>query len=82
MSRKKGERELFGIVVQPRYVRPERREVYDAVLRARQRGATVIRQGRDRHLVKFPWANKRVVTSEVLVQLFPPPYAHPFPADE
>ncbi len=68
VRRKKGERDLFGIVLQPRLVKPEPAELYDAVLALRSSGVQVFRAGRDKHLVRPPTSSGgRKVTTPVLL---------------
>ncbi len=70
VRRKKGERELFGIIVQPRLVKPEPVELYEAVLALRRSGVQVYRAGRDKHLVRPPTSSGgRKVTTPVLLGL-------------
>lgn len=72
MARKKGERELFGIVVQPRIVSPEPVALYEAVLRARRAGLQVFRAGRDKHLVRSRTTSRaKKVTTPQLLSMFP-----------
>lgn len=67
MRRKKGERDLFGIVVQPRLVSPEPMPLYEAVMKLRSSGLQVFRAGRNKHLVRSPSAcrGKRITTEEL-----------------
>lgn len=70
MTRKRGERELFGIVIQPRRVNPEEAWVYAAVLKLRRRGLQVFRAGRDKHIVRTrPTARAKRMTTPQLVAL-------------
>lgn len=70
MTRKKGERELFGIVVQPRLVSPEPIPLYEAVLKLRRRGLGVFRAGRDKHLIREkPTCSGRKITTPQLLRL-------------
>ncbi len=70
VTRKKGERELFGIVVQPRIVSPEPVSLYAAVLRLRRRGLQVFRAGRDKHLIrKMTTCRGRKVTTPQLLAM-------------
>jgi hypothetical protein len=73
VTRKKGERELFGIVVQPRLIKPEPPELYAAVLALRRQGLTVFRAGRDRHTIreKVTGRAKRVTTPQLLLMARP-----------
>lgn len=69
MTRKRGERDLFGIVVQPRLVKPEPPELYAAVMKLRRSGLQVFRAGRDRHVIRNLGAGRgaRVTTVELFV---------------
>lgn len=68
VTRKKGERELFGIVVQPRLVNPEPVPLYEAVLKLRRQGLQVFRGGRDRHVIRDKATSRprRVTTPQLL----------------
>ncbi len=68
VRRKKGERDLFGIVIQPRTVSPERKTLYAAVLKLRRSGLQVFRAGREKHLVRAPTATSgtRISTAQLL----------------
>lgn len=67
VRRKQRERDLFGIVVQPRLVKPEDPELYAAVMKLRRSGLQVFRAGRDRHVVRPLGAGrgKRITTPEL-----------------
>lgn len=67
MRRKKRERDLFGLVVQPRLVKPEPTPVYDAVMKLRRSGFQVFRAGRDRHVIRLQAASsgKKITTEEL-----------------
>lgn len=68
VSRKKCERELFGIVLQPRVVAPEKPLVYAAVLALRRKGLQVFRAGRQQHLIcnATTCRGRKVTTPELL----------------
>lgn len=72
MTRRRHLRTLFETPVQPRLVKPEAPEVYDAVLRARKCGWRVFRAGRDRHYVRKPWGWAGKVSTAALLADFPP----------
>lgn len=53
--------ELFDIVPQPRNVKPEPREVYDAIVKLRKSGLVVLRRGRTAHAIyKRNWGLRLV----------------------
>lgn len=67
VRRKKGERDLFGVTVQPRLVAPEPKPLYAAVMKLRRSGLQVFRAGRDKHVVRRHGASsgKRINTEEL-----------------
>lgn len=75
VRRKKGERDLFGVVVQPRLAKPEPPELYAAITKLRRRGFQVFRAGRDKHLVRSSASSRgRKVTTPQLFELAGPMY--------
>jgi hypothetical protein len=69
VKRRERDFELFGIVRQNRVKRPESSAIYEAVLRARARGARVYRAGVRQHRVVWGW--RRTLTDAQLLALFP-----------
>lgn len=68
VRRKRGERDLFGVIVQPRLVSPEPKPLYAAIMKLRRSGFQVFRAGRDKHVIREQAASsgKRITTDQLL----------------